>query len=411
VGRELRVEVVVEGSVRRAGDMLRVSTRVVSVADGFQLWAKRFDRPEREILAVSDEAANAIASALTLRRQAPARSAPTDPRALDLYLRARQAFRRGWRDDVAESIGLYRQALELAPEDPTILAGYARAELRRFLFDTEAADGPDAERLGREAAARALAIAPRLAEARAALANLHWVMGDHVASAREIRETVRVTPSSTDVNELYGRMLLEVGAPERAVVVLSAAAALDPTIDLSTSDLLRARWYAGDTSAYEGALRRAPGDAGASIHYFLLARLALWQRDVEGAAAIRVLVDSGKFALREEVLGLLDLVETGANADEVHRRLTQWGQMHGRAKRRPMFFRQLAAEVHAFLGAPEQAVSSVEEADELGLIDVTWADRCPILAPARALPRFAAARERIAARAKEAFDVLEGRVD
>jgi serine/threonine-protein kinase len=411
IGRELRVEVVVDGSVRRAGEALRVSTRVVSVADGFQLWAKRFDRPEKDILAVSDEAANAIAGALTLKRSAPTRSAPTDPRALDLYLRARQAFRRGWRNDITESLTLFHQALLLAPEDPTILAGYARAELRRFMFDPEGADSAQAEKLGREAAARALAIAPRLAEARAALANLHWVMGDHVASARELREAIRVTPSSSDANELYGRMLLEAGRPERAVVILSAAAALDPGIDLSTSDLLRARWFAGDTSAYEAALRVKPRAEAASIHFFLLTRLALWQRDAAGAAAIRELVTGSTFQLREEVLGMLRLIESGTGQEAVYQQLALWGRIHSRAKRRPMFFRQLAAETHAYLGAEEEAVLAAEEGDALGLIDVTWADRCPLLAPLRAVPAFVAARDRIAARAKEALDVLEGRVD
>src|SRR5262249_17907049 len=162
--------------------------------DGFQLWAKRFDRPERDVLAVSDEAANAIAAALTLQRSAPARVAPTDPRALDLYLRARHAFRRGWREDIAVAIPLFQEALALppsrealgpAPDAPTILAGYARAELRRFMFNTEAADAADAERNGRAAAEKALALAPRLGEAHAALANLKWVLGDHVGSARD----------------------------------------------------------------------------------------------------------------------------------------------------------------------------------------------------------------------------------
>ncbi|MGH7294513.1 MAG: hypothetical protein ACRELB_06265, partial [Polyangiaceae bacterium] len=198
---------------------------------------------------------------------------------------------------------------------------------------------------------------------------------------------------------------------ERALVVLSAAAALDPGIDLATSDLLRARWFAGDKGAYEGALRVKPADAGASIHYFLLARIALWLRDTAGAAAVKALVESSTFALREEVLGMLRLVETGAQADIIHRQLALWGRASSRARRRPMFFRQLAAETHAYLGADAAAIGAIEEADALGLIDLTWADRCPIFAPLRGAPAFVAVRDRIAARAKEALDVLEGRID
>jgi serine/threonine-protein kinase len=413
IGRELRVQVVVDGSVRRAGDMLRVSTRVVSVADGFQLWAKRFDRPEREVLSVSDEAANAIAEALTLQRSAPARQAPSDPRALDLYLRARHAFRQGWRPGLGDAIELFRQALALAPTDPTILAGYARAQLRRFMVNTEAEDAEDAERKVREAAERALAIAPRLGEAHAALANLKWVMGDHVGSARDLREAIRIAPSSGEVNELYGRMLLEAGAGARGVEVLAAAMALDPELQgsVSGSDLLRGRILIGQWEAFESALQREPADLGAGQHYFLMTRLSLWRRDAEAAAALRRQVQPKTFALRQEVLGILALAETRVVPNGMHETLAQWGRVVGRARRRPMFFRQLAAEVQAFMGDEAGAVRFMAEGDALGLIDVTWADHCPLFAPMRASPLFVAVRDRIAARAKEALDVLEGRKD
>jgi serine/threonine-protein kinase len=413
IGRELRVQVVVDGSVRRAGDVLRVSTRVVSVADGFPLWAKRFDRPEKEVLTVSDDAANAIAEALTLQRSAPARAAPSDPRALDLYLRARHAFRRGWRPDIAEAIDLFQQALALAPNDPTILAGYARAELRRFMVNTEADDAEKAERQVRDAAEKALAIAPKLGEAHAALANLKWVLGDHVGSARALREAIRIAPGSGEVNELYGRMLLEAGAAERGVELLAASAALDPEIQgsVSGSDLLRGRALVGQWAAFESALQREPAEIGAGMHYFLMTRLSMWRRDVASAAALRRQVEPRTFALREEVLGMLALAETGKVPTNMHQTLSQWGRVVGRSKRRPMFFRQLSAEVHAFMGDEGSAVRCIAEGDALGLIDVTWTDRCPLFEPMRPSPLFVAVRDRIAARAKEARDVLEGRSD
>ena len=412
VGRELRVQVVVDGSVRRAGDMLRVAARVVSVADGFQLWAKRFDRPEKEVLTISDEAANAVAEALTARRTAPARAAPSDARAVDLYLRARHAFRRGWRADTKESITLFEQALALAPDDPTILAGYARAQLRRFLFDTEASDALEAEVKGRASAERALALAPRLGEAHAALANLKWVMGDHVGSARDLREAIRIAPGSQDVNELYGRLLLEAGRPERAVDILGAAAALDPALDITNGDLMRARVFVGDWTTFDAGLEREPAtEAQASLHFFVFARLASWRRDKAAAAILRRQVEKRTFALRDEVLQILGVIETDTLPEGMQQQLAIWGRLIGRARRRPMFFRQLAAEMHAYVGEDAATVHAIGEADGLGLIDVTWLDRCPLFAPIRQAPLFVAVRDRIAARAREAIDVLEGRVD
>jgi serine/threonine-protein kinase len=412
VGRELRVQVVVDGSVRRSGDTLRIAARVVSVADGFQLWAKRFDRPEKDVLATSDEAANAIAEALTVQRSAPARPAPSDPRALDLYLRARHAFRRGWRENTAEAIALFEQALALAPDDPTILAGYARAQFRRFLFDTEASGALEAEEKGRAAAERALVLAPRLGEAHAALSNVKWMMGDFLGSARDLREALRIAPSSPDVAELYGRMLLEAGYPERAVAILGAAAALEPSVDLSSGDLLRGRAFIGDWSAYEASVEREPkNEAQTNLHFFLMARLASWRRDRAGAAALRRHVERRDFPLRSEVLGMLEMVETGTLPAGTEATLLQWGRLVGRAKRRPMFLRQIAAEMLAFVGRDDGALHMTVEADALGLIDVTWMDRCPLFASMRSSPEFVAVRDRVATRAREAMDVLEGRVE
>jgi TolB-like protein len=412
IGRELRVHVVVDGSVRRAGGMLRVTARVVSVADGFQLWAKRFDRPEKEALVVSDDVANAIALALTLERKAPARQAPTDARALDLYLRARHAARRGWRDDIDAALALFQQSLALAPDDPTILAGYARAELRRFMFDTEGTAAVDAEAKGRAAAERALALAPQLGDARAALANLKWVMGDSLGSARDLREAIRVAPSSTDVAELYGRMLLEAGAPERALAILGAAASLDPTIDLATNDLLRGRVLLGDWSGYESALQEPPADdVELSAYYLTLTRLAMWRRDGAGAQMLHGQVEARSFGLRDSVLDMLAMVQRGAPTPRMYEVLGVWGRVVGRARRRPTFMRQLAAEARAFAREDAACVAAMAEGDALGLLDLTWVDRCPLFDGMREGPAFVEVRGRIAARAKAALDVLEGRVD
>ncbi len=410
IGRELGVQVVVEGSVRRAATMLRVSARVVSVADGFQLWAKRFDRPEKDLLSISDDVANAVAEALTVRRKAPARESPTDGRAVDLYLRARHTFNRGWREDNAEAIRLYEEALAIAPNDPTILAGYARAQLRRFSFDTEAAGADDAERKARQFAESALSLAPHLGEARAALANLRWILGDHVGCARDLREAVRITPSSSEINELYGRMLLEAGDPARAVQCLSAAVSIEPSIDLAQGDLLRARALMGDWSAYEAALEEVvPLTVQSNMRFFLLARLSMWRRDPSVAEKLKNQMKGRELSLQREVAGMVQILETGRLPPDTIAVIDSWGRIAGRSRRRPMFFRQLAAEVHAFVGEHEKTLQALKDGDAFGLIDITWADRCPLFDPYRDDPVFRSARDHIAARAQDVLDVLEGR--
>jgi serine/threonine-protein kinase len=410
IGRELRVQVVVDGSIRRLAGMLRISARVVSVADGFQLWAKRFDRSERDVLQVSDDVANAVAEALTVRRDAPARPAPTDARAVDLYLRARHALHKGWFEDVNEAIALFEQALAIAPDDPTILAGYARAQVRRFTFQ-RISGGNDADVLAEKAAEKALAHAPHLGEARAALAQLKWVLGDHVGCARDLREALRVAPSSSDLNEIYGRMLLEAGEPQRAIACLSAAVALEPTIDMQSGDLVRGKALMGDWSAYDAALEeQVPAGTLSTPRWFMLTRLTMWRRDPALTAAVRSKLQAHQFALKQEILQILDMCDARVPVAVVQDGLDAWSSAPGRAKRGPMFFRQLGAELAAFTGDSERALRAMEDADGVGLIDLTWVDRCPLLEPLRGEPRFQAVRARVAARAREALDVLEGRI-
>src|SRR6185436_11282009 len=164
--REIRalldVGLVVEGSIRRTPAGARITARVVSVRDGSQLWAKRFDKSTVDVFVVSDEVARAVAEALTLDASAPAREAPADPEAMDLYLRARQEYRKYWPDPVKHSVELFEQALARAPDNATILSAYALACARLWWFG--GAEGAEAGVKARDAAARAHAGAPHLGE-------------------------------------------------------------------------------------------------------------------------------------------------------------------------------------------------------------------------------------------------------
>jgi eukaryotic-like serine/threonine-protein kinase len=410
LGRELRVQVVVEGSVRRAGGALRLSVRVVSVADGFQLWAKRFERPESQAMSISDEAANAIADALTVRRSAAGRRSPNDPRAVDLYLRGRRAFCRGWRDDVSEAIGLFEEALAIAPDDPTILAGYARAQVRRFSFDPDSAGAEEAERTGRLSAERALAIAPNLGDARAALANLKWVLGDAAGCARDLREALRIAPGSVDVNELYGRMLVEIGEPEKGIARLKAALTLEPSLTIAATEIIRVSALMGDWGPFEAAVERSvKSPAEANTRFILVVRIAVWKNDPALASVLRKKLDDERLVVQRELGAMLNLLETRSIDQVLRQAVAAWGSVTSRAHRRVSFFQQLAAEAQAYIGDVEGMLAAIEGADRAGLVDILWLDRCPVFAPWRGEPTFRALRERVATRAADALDVLEGR--
>ncbi|HUQ42193.1 MAG TPA: protein kinase, partial [Candidatus Limnocylindrales bacterium] len=204
-GRALGVDAVVDGSLRRAGDLLRVTLRLVTVADGFQLWAKRFDRPAADFLAVGDAAAAEVAEVLASEKLAPPRESPTDAGALDLYLRGRFIFTRSY-FDAPQAVGLLRAAHERAPNDGRIAAALALALMRQqhieVLPNTVIEEA-------RALATKTLERDPSIPEAHVAVALVHLSQLEPRSTAVALKRALDVAPRSVDALLWMGNLLLE----------------------------------------------------------------------------------------------------------------------------------------------------------------------------------------------------------
>jgi eukaryotic-like serine/threonine-protein kinase len=383
-GRELGVQVVVLGSVRRAKGHVRISARLESVADGFQIWAKRFDRPEQDVLSINDEVARAITEALTLDGGAlrdRAREAPQNPLAIDLYLRARHEYRKLWPDHVRRSIDLFDQALALAPDDPLILSGLATALARAAFFVGDAGFAR-----AREVAERAVHAAPHLGEAQLAYGAMLLQLGENVGAVRALRAAVAQSPGLAEAHGTLGRVLVEAGAVDEGTRLLEAALALDPETPLAVLDLARAHALLGRWDRAEATIERVHKDDKIS-YWTIRARVAMWRRqraEVEAALA-QVPEDDATLLLPRM---MLEIVST----EQVPPAMTELANAErglGNARRRAFGF-QLAAEVFAYVGNDERALRALERSVEIGLVDQLWLDRCPLLAGLREGPRFAA---------------------
>ena len=403
LGRELGVQVVVEGTLRRTDGTVRVGARLVSVADGFQLWTRRFERPVKDVLVVADEAANAIAESLTVRRLLPPREAPLDPVALDLYLRARHDYHQGWTPHLQRSLALFEEALKRQPNDPRILSGYALAQMRR-LGNEETSEG--VAHVALRAAERARAVAPNAGEPLVALAAYHLVMGDYRAAAREVNDALRRAPSLPDVHDLCGRILVEVGRPEEGISFLERALLLEPRIGRARGDIARVSALLGEWAQVEPLYETMPGDeAEQNGVWFLRARIAMWRGDVDWAKRATAEMPP-TLALRAPIEGLCGVITARVVPESLVTLVEALGKVTGRVRRRPIFFRQLKAESLAYVGDEAGALAAIEDAASLGLIDVVWLDRCPLFEGMRGSRRFLEARAQVAERASlvlEAF--------
>ncbi len=201
VAAELGVGAVLQGSVRRSGDRVRITAQLSNAADGFQLWAERFDRTLEDVFAVQEEIASAITEALRVALT-PAEAAalvkdrPQDAQAYDLYLKARELYGQYDEASLKAALELFRKAIELDPNYAKAWAGLADTygQLNQW------GDGTHKEenfQRGREAAEKAIALAPHMADGYKALAVNLSQRDDEDAAADVLRKAITVDPRHT----------------------------------------------------------------------------------------------------------------------------------------------------------------------------------------------------------------------
>ncbi len=384
LGRRLDVGLVVEGSVRRTSAGVRITARVVSVADGSQLWAKRFDRNSIDVFVVSDEVARAVAEALTLEETAPARDAPADPIAMELYLKGRQQYRSYLPDNIQHSVSLFEQALARAPDHPTLLSAYALACARLWWFGN--AGGSLAGENARKAAERALASAPHLGEPHLALSQVMWNAGDALGAAREIQRAISRGPTLAEAHALRGRILVEAASFPEGIKSLTTAISLEPNVPLALGELTRAHALLGNWDQVSALAEHGGAGEGPLAMWFSRARYTLWRRDREGAGKwLTLLQESPRVPavarwLFEQTLTQVPPAET---ID-----LSFFIPKDEASARRRSFILQMEAEVRCYHRQFEPALSSIERSLDDSLFDFGWLQGCPLLAPIREAPRF-----------------------
>ncbi len=240
IARQLKVEAVLEGSVRQAGDSLRISAQLVNAQDGFPLWSQSYDRRSEDVFAVQEEIARAIVASLKLRLPGGANAAllrggTADAAAHDLYLRGRHAWNKRTPDGFQQAVRHFQQAIE---RDSLYAAAYSGlADTYLSLYDYELIAPKEATAKASMAAARALKIDPTLAEARNSLAHLHLHEWKWAAAESEFKRAIELDPGYAPSYHWYALSLTTVGRLEEAVAAMTTAQQLDPLSLRMNADL------------------------------------------------------------------------------------------------------------------------------------------------------------------------------
>jgi serine/threonine-protein kinase len=400
LGRALGLDVLVEGAVRRLGQQLRISARLVTVQDGVQAWAQRFDCPAADALKVSDEVAQAVATALTLKEAAPPRAVLQDAQAVDLYLRARAASLTGDPDALRESLPLYEQALALRPNDPTVLTAYAQVLARLWFFGGEGTGD-----LARAVAERAVAAAPERGESHVAMATIHFNVADPAGAVRDLKRALKLAPRLAAAHDLLGRILIESGPHELGLRYIGQAMELDASITRTQMDRARVQALLGDFDGAYRILKSTERDgvlpAGTVVMY---SRLVVWERNRAVAEEIlnRQELNNPQLSWVRRILETFLYNQHTEPRQLLHAGMgSTFSSLRGRS-----FYFQMETEIYCLFEEGDNAIRSLARAVDGGLYDRLWLDNCPLLSSLRVDLRFHALRKIVSERCAQVQEAL-----
>ncbi len=249
IGEKLGVGTLLEGTVRRQGDRVRIVAQLINAQDGRGLWAQTYDRELKDIFAVQAEIAQAVAASLKLSllgdaAKARQDAAPLNAEAHSAYLQGHFYYERTNVADFRRAVDYFDQAIRLDPE--YALAYAERSEAWSWIADQDTEPHPDAFAAARRDAEKAVALDPNLAEARTTLGWLRFFVDWKIDEAViELRKAKQLSPFNVRANYTLARVLGYAGQFEEAEALARLSVELDPLSANARRDLARVLYVAG----------------------------------------------------------------------------------------------------------------------------------------------------------------------
>ena len=306
IGEKLGVSTLLEGTVRKQGDHVRIVAGLVNAGDGITLWTRTFDRELKDVFALQEEIARAVADSLKITLLGgDARLAkgaePSSVEAHNAYLQAHFHLLRRNVEDYRKAITYFDEAIRL---DPNYALAYAeRAETWTLVGDL-AGERPTAYPKARSDAEKAVAIAPSLAEAHAALGWVRFfVEWKFLEGFRELERAKDLSPANPTANDLLARVIAYVGRVEEAERQARYAAEIDPLSVSAQFNLARVLFNIGKLDEAEAAGRKvAELQPTASSNHRFQVLVAVQRNDGEAALREANLEPDERFRLFELTL-------------------------------------------------------------------------------------------------------------
>jgi TolB-like protein/lipoprotein NlpI len=258
IGEKLGVTTLLEGTVRKQGERVRIVAELINAADGIELWTRTFDRELKDIFAVQQEIAAAVASSLKATLLGADQRSSANPKtaeAHNAYLQGRYYFQRRNLEDYRKAVGHYDEAIRL---DPQYALAYAERSEAWTLIGDLTGEGKTAWPKARIDAEKAVAIAPALAEAHAALGWVRFFTEWRFAEGlSELKRAKELAPANPTANDLLARMIVYLGRLDEAENQGRQAVESDPLASAPQNNLARILWYEGKLDEADATARKA----------------------------------------------------------------------------------------------------------------------------------------------------------
>lgn len=390
IADELEVGAVVDGSVRRSGDRVRIVVQLVDAAADEHLWSETYDRELGDIFRVQSQVATSVANAVRLELTGPSFEGiegrgTRDSEAYDIYLQGRFRWNQRTATSVAESAVFFQRALERDPEFALAHAGLADANTVLGIYGVRRPS--EVMEAARKAALRAVELDPSLGEARASLACVHAIYDrDWTEAEAGFRQAFETAPSyATGRHWLAMNLLTPTRRFAEAVAQLERAEELDPhSMPISVGRGILAfyeRDYVHAAEALEASTLRYPRF---SLSFFFLGQC--WDAMGLGERALAPLKRAVELSHEssEAVAALGHALAVSGRTDEA---VALAQRLENRARQRYVS-PALLAQVELGLGRTEKALALLGEAAEVRATDAIWLGVRPVYDPLREEPAF-----------------------
>jgi adenylate cyclase len=244
VGSQLGVDTVLEGSVRQAGDQVRITAQLIDTETGFHLWSETYDRQLADIFQVQDEIAGAIVGKLRIQlapedqQLAQRTRAPTqNVEAYELYLQGRAVWKKRGEENLKRSIELYQSALARDPAFARAHAALASAYVVMAGYTKEQGDEKKFNPMAETSARQALVLEPNIGEAHAVLAQINADRGDFLDAESGFFFAISLEPNEPTPHHWYSILLSRVGRLQAALAQARRAYELDPSSPVLAANL------------------------------------------------------------------------------------------------------------------------------------------------------------------------------